>query len=134
MNLADFDQSTQLSESELAPIDLRLFNQANETSKAMTKHLNEYEFGLARIAFEKFFWHDFCDHYLEIVKDQIYKFDRYENGTTEKKSAQYTLYHGLFAILRMIAPILPFISEELYQTYYADAQKLTSIHQAAFPN
>ena len=134
MNLADFDRTTQLNESDLAPIDLRLFKQANETSAAMTKHLGDYEFGLARIAFEKFFWHDFCDHYLEIVKDKIYKFDKYENGTKEKASAQFTLYHGLYAILRMIAPILPFITEELYQTHYQTEQKLTSIHQAVFPN
>ena len=134
MNLADFDRTTQLNESDLAPIDLRLFKQANETSAAMTKHLGDYEFGLARIAFEKFFWHDFCDHYLEIVKDKIYKFDKYENGTKEKTSAQFTLYHGLYAILRMIAPILPFITEELYQTHYQNEQKLTSIHQAGFPN
>ena len=134
MNLADFDRNTQLNESDLAPIDLRLFKQANETSAAMTKHLGDYEFGLARIAFEKFFWHDFCDHYLEIVKDKIYKFDKYENGTKEKTSAQFTLYHGLYAILRMIAPILPFITEELYQTHYQAEQKLTSIHEAAFPN
>ncbi len=134
MNLADFDRTTALDESQLAPIDLRLFNQANQTSEAMSKHLSEYEFGLARIAFEKFFWHDFCDHYLEIVKDKIYKFDKYENGTAEKNSAQFTLYQSLYAILRMIAPILPFITEELYQTHYQTENNGTSIHQADFPN
>lgn len=79
MNLQDFDPKTILTEDNLCPIDLRAFAQANKTSQEMAKHLNNYEFGLARIEFDKFFRHDFCDNYLEIVKDKIYKADKYPN-------------------------------------------------------
>ncbi|MCX6825107.1 MAG: valine--tRNA ligase [candidate division SR1 bacterium] len=141
MNLQDFDpgkpragQKITLTEDALCPIDLWIFAQANKTSQEMVKHLNNYEFGLARIEFEKFFRHDFCDNYLEIVKDKIYKAEKYPNGTAEKLSAQYTLYHTLFAIIKMIAPILPFITEELYQTYYSQTLGEKSVHTLAYPN
>ena len=134
MNLADFNQKTLVAEDKLCPIDLWVFAQANKTSQEMVKHLNNYEFGLARIEFEKFFRHDFCDNYLEIVKDKIYKAEKYPNGAAEKLSAQYTLYHTLFAIIKMIAPILPFITEELYQTYYSAVVGEKSVHTLAYPN
>jgi len=79
MNLQDFDQKIALTEDKLCPIDIWVLAQANKTSQEMVKHLNNYEFGLARIEFEKFFRHDFCDNYLEIVKDKIYKAEKYPN-------------------------------------------------------
>ncbi|EKD25245.1 MAG: hypothetical protein ACD_80C00097G0007 [uncultured bacterium (gcode 4)] len=134
MNLQDFDQKIALTEDKLCPIDIWVLAQANKTSQEMVKHLNNYEFGLARIEFEKFFRHDFCDNYLEIVKDKIYKAEKYPNWSAEKLSAQYTLYHTLFAIIKMIAPILPFITEELYQTYYSQVLGEKSVHTLAYPN
>ena len=100
----------------------------------MTKYLNEYEYGLAKIEFERFFRHDFCDNYLEIVKEKIYKPEKYANGEKQKLSAQFSLYHTFLAIIKMIAPYLPFITEELYQTYYKENIKSDSIHILSFPN
>ena len=99
----------------------------------MTDYLENYEYGLAKIEFERFFRHDFCDNYLEIVKDKIYKPERYTDGAKQKISAQYTLYHTLFSIIKMIAPYLPFITEELYQTYYKKEGSADSLHRLAFP-
>jgi valyl-tRNA synthetase len=120
MNLEDFQRNTQLEEQNLYPIDLRIINQANKTSKAMTDYLNKYEYGQAKLEFEKFFRHDFCDNYLEIVKEKIYKPEKYTNGDKQKLSAQFALYHSFFAIIKLISPYLPFITEELYQTYYKE--------------
>ena len=100
----------------------------------MTKYLNEYEYGLAKIEFERFFRHDFCDNYLEIVKEKIYKPEKYTNGTKQKLSAQFALYHTFLAIITMIAPYLPFITEELYQEYYHKDIKSDSVHILSFPN
>lgn len=134
MNLEDYDRNTKLDEKELYPIDLWILNQINATSKAMTEYLNNYEYGLAKIEFEKFFRHDFCDNYLEIVKDKIYKAEKYTNGAQQKISAQFALYHSLLAIIKLIAPYLPFVTEELYQTYYKKEQKSDSIHILSYPN
>ena len=100
----------------------------------MTKYLNEYEYGLAKIEFERFFRHDFCDNYLEIVKEKIYKPEKYTNGAKQKLSAQFALYNIFLNIIKMIAPYLPFITEELYQTYYKKDIESDSIHVLSFPN
>lgn len=134
MNLSDFDQKREIAEKDLYPIDLRILNQINTTSKTMTQYLNEYEYGQAKLEFEKFFRHDFCDNYLEIVKEKIYKPEKYADGQKQKISAQFALYHTFFAIIKLIAPYLPFITEELYQTYYKDSIQSDSIHTLSFPN
>lgn len=134
MNLQDFDIATKLEEKDLYPIDARILNQANATSKSMTENLNDYEYGLAKIEFERFFRHDFCDNYLEIVKEKIYKPEKYADGAKQKLSAQYALYHAFLAIIKMIAPYLPYITEELYQTYYVSAVKEKSVHLLSFPS
>lgn len=134
MNLSDFDPQTVLEEKDLYPIDLWILNQINATSKAMTEYLNDYEYGQAKLEFEKFFRHDFCDNYLEIVKEKIYKPEKYADGNKQKLSAQFALYHTFFAIIKMIAPYLPFITEELYQTYYKNNIWSDSIHVLSFPN
>lgn len=134
MNLSDFDVTTKLEEKDLYPIDLRILNQINTTSKAMTEYLNDYEYGQAKLEFEKFFRHDFCDNYLEIVKEKVYKPEKYGDGQKQKLSAQFALYHSFGAIIKLIAPYLPFITEELYQTYYKQNIKSESIHILSFPN
>ncbi|HMS91027.1 MAG TPA: class I tRNA ligase family protein, partial [Candidatus Absconditabacterales bacterium] len=134
MNLSDFDPQTVLEEKDLYPIDLWILNQINATSKAMTEYLNDYEYGQAKLEFEKFFRHDFCDNYLEIVKEKIYKPEKYADGNKQKLSAQFALYHTFFAIIKLIAPYLPFITEELYQTYYKNNIGSDSIHVLSFPN
>lgn len=134
MNLSDFDVTTKLDEKDLYPIDLRILNQINTTSKAMTQQLNAYEYGQAKLEFEKFFRHDFCDNYLEIVKEKIYKPEKYADGQKQKISAQFALYHTFAAIIKLIAPYLPFITEELYQTYYKENFTTDSIHILPYPN
>lgn len=134
MNLADFDTTLQVDEKDLYPIDLRMLSQINTTSKAMTQQLNAYEYGQAKLEFERFFRHDFCDNYLEIIKDKIYKPEKYTHGQQQKVSAQFALYHTFAAIIKLIAPYLPFIAEELYQTYYKNDIKSASIHTLSFPN
>ena len=76
---------------------------------------------------EKFFWNMFCDNYLEIVKKRIYQ------NKKGKESAQYALYNGLLNVLKLIAPIMPFITEEIYQTYFKKNEKDESIHLSEWP-
>jgi len=79
---------------------------------------------------EQFFWNDFCDNYLEIVKKRVYQSAA---GSNEKLSAQYTLYNSLLKILKMLSPIMPFITEEIYQEYFKKFEKDKSIHLSLWP-
>ena len=75
-----------------------------------------------------FFWKDFCDNYLELVKSRIYN----EKGD-KKISAQYSLYTSLLTILKMIAPIMPYVTEEIYQEHFKKFEKTKSIHLTDWP-
>jgi len=124
---ADFDTSTLLE------TDKWIIARTNETIKKMSEYLDNFEYGLAKIAFEDFFWHDLCDNYLELVKVRLYKPELFENWEVKKLAWQWTLYNVLFATLKMIAPYLPHITEEIYQNQFKNSDNEISIHKYTFP-
>ncbi len=91
----------------------------------------DYEYSHLKLETEKFFWHQFCDNYLEIIKDRVYNPDK--RGEDAKLSAQYGLYNALLAIIKLMAPITPFITEELYQAFFREHEKVKSVHLAKWP-
>jgi valyl-tRNA synthetase len=113
---------------KLQRIDERFLIELNRVLFITTHYFKEYNYSRAKFNIEEFFWKFFCDYYLEIVKRRIYN----EKGD-KKKSAQYVLYQSFLAILKMIAPIMPFITEEIYQTYYKKHEKGESIHLSKWP-
>jgi valyl-tRNA synthetase len=102
----------------LYPTDQRLLSRIDAVTKRMRECLDIYEFGLAKIAFEEFFWTDFCDNYLEMVKVRLYKPELFDDGETKKQSAQTTLYTAFYTIIRLLAPYIPHITEQIYQEYF----------------
>jgi len=84
-------KNQELGTRNLYPTDQRILSRLNETVTKVTKAYENYEVGLAKIAFEEFFWKDFCDNYLELIKNRLYKPELYDNGEELKASAQYTL-------------------------------------------
>ena len=94
-----------------------------------SESFEKYEYSKSKSEVDKFFWHIFCDQYLEIVKDRLF------NGTDlEKRSGQETLRRSLLASLKLFAPILPHITEEIYQLYYASGEDVKSIHVSSWPS
>jgi valyl-tRNA synthetase len=113
---------------ELEETDRLFLAKLNKIIEKATDSFENYEYALTKNEVVNFFWHDFCDNYLEIVKNRIY------NGTEkEKQSAQHVLYNILLAILKMMAPFTPFITEELYQKYFKSEEKEKSIHISSWP-
>ncbi len=97
-------------------------------SKA-TKEFEQFEYSDARSAVEDFFWNDFCDNYLEMVKKRVYGESESENAAQLQKSAAHTIYHCLDAVLRLFAPIVPHVTEELYSHIFDNRHAaITSIH------
>lgn len=123
MNLESFDFERP---EKLEKVDELLLKKLNNIIKVITEDFEKYEYSRAKFETENFFWKIFCDNYLEIVKKRIYN----EKGD-KKKSAQYTLYTSLLNVLKLIAPITPFITEELYQNYFKEKEK--SIHLSSWP-
>jgi len=128
MHLQDYDGKKP---SKLEIIDEYTLIKLNDAIKEATKNFEEYNSSVSKKAVEQFFWKTFCDNYLEIAKDRLYNPDK--RGDKARKSAQYTLYQSLLAILKMISPIMPHITEELYQYYFKAHEKEESIHTSEWP-
>ena len=73
----------------------------------------------------------FCDNYLEIVKDRLYNPEIF--GEDETNSARYCLYKVLLAVLKLMAPIMPHITEEIYSLYFAQKEGKKFIHLSDWP-
>lgn len=90
----------------------KLQNVVNEATESFQK----FEYAIATEKIEEFFWKDFCDNYLEIVKVRSYN----EDGKNDdgQVSAVLTLYWILNVLLRLFAPILPHVTEELFSKIF----------------
>jgi valyl-tRNA synthetase len=128
MHLEDYDLSEP---KELEIVDKWILSKLSKIINDSTESFMNYEYSKTKLDVEKFFWHKFCDNYLEIVKDRIYNPDK--RGKEARKSAQYGLYHSLLAVLKMMAPIMPHITEEIYQLYFAAKEKKKSVHISEWP-
>jgi valyl-tRNA synthetase len=125
MGLQDFDGKKP---KKFEKVDELFLDKLNSLVKSCTESFENYEYSRVKMDVEKFFWQSFCDNYLEIVKNRIYNAEG-----DKKKSAQYALHTSLLTILKLIAPIMPFISEEIYQEYFKKAEKSESIHISEWP-
>ena len=132
-NAFNFTQITlenyKFKETKLEIVDQWILSKLNETIKTCTESFEIYEYSKSKAAIELFFWKDFCDNYLELIKYRLYS----EQESKEKESAKYTLYTCLFNILKLFAPIMPYITEELYHNMFMKNEKINSIHLNKWP-
>ena len=116
---------------KLETMDKWILSKLTRIIKASTDSFMKYEYSRTKTDVENFFWHDLCDNYLEIIKDRLYNPD--QRGKEARHSAQYGLYNTLLSILKMMAPIMPHITEEIYQLYFKKHEKAKSIHISLWP-
>jgi len=84
------------------PDDKWIVKETQKTVKQVTNFIEKYRFDLAAEEIYQFFWHTFCDKYIEISKKR-------------RQEAQPTLLHVLETSLKLLHPFMPFITEEIYQ-------------------
>ncbi|MEQ9115331.1 MAG: valine--tRNA ligase [Rickettsiales bacterium] len=105
-------------------IDQWIILRTNQVVAEATNSFKKHNYSDARSAIEEFFWKDFCDNYLEIVKVRAYNSD--DQNPKGQLSAQTALYIVTKNILKLFAPVMPFITEELFSIVFPEEGK--SIH------
>ena len=100
MNIEDLEE---IKLETLKPEDKWILTKYEKTVKAITKHMDKYEFNLAGSTIYDFTWNYFCDYYIEMAKYSL-----------EQESTKSTLCYVLTGILKMLHPFMPFVTEEIY--------------------
>jgi valyl-tRNA synthetase len=112
--------------TELLAEDKWILNSLNKTIKLATKYMETYQYSRARNEIDDFFWSKLCDNYLEFAKPRLY-------GDNSDKAAKSVLYQVLLAVIKIYAPFLPFITEEIYQGFFKADINEKSIHLSSWP-
>ncbi|PKN67934.1 MAG: valine--tRNA ligase [Deltaproteobacteria bacterium HGW-Deltaproteobacteria-15] len=106
--------------------DLWILTRFGQVSEEVAAALEEYRFNDAASACYQFVWHEFCDWYLEMAKQGLYSTD-----DRFKRSTLFVLQKGLAAVVRLLHPFMPFVTEEIWQKMEGERE---SIMIADFPD
>ncbi|QGA80282.1 valine--tRNA ligase [Candidatus Nanohalobium constans] len=105
----------------LEEIDAWMLAEQDELIEDLTEQMENYEFSKARDELRSFFWDTFCGDYLEITKQRL--------DAEESQSAQYTLRTAHRKFIKLFAPLLSHITEEIWNEMYSG----NSIHTSSWP-
>ncbi|SEA09048.1 valyl-tRNA synthetase [Eubacterium aggregans] len=110
MNLEDdiMDQQ-ETAMANLEATDKWILSRMNTVVGEVTQNMEKYELGIAAQKIYDFTWSEYCDWYIELVKPRLYGEDE-----GSKLAAEYTLNTVLTTILKLLHPVVPFITEEIY--------------------
>ena len=97
--------------TDLGVFDIWILSRLNSVLEEVDRHYYEYDLYNATTKLVNFFWHEFCDYYIENVKHRIY--DTSKKGEAGKIAAIFTLRHVLMESLKALAPVMPHAAEEI---------------------
>ena len=129
--IEDFDPGADASRIELRAVDKQMLSRVNALTALNAERYDNYEYFPIITSIHEFFWHEFCDYYLEEAKHRLYKPDIF--GEESKIAAQYTMYHVLLDTLKMLSPISPHVTEEIYDVLFKKHEKDLSLSQSHWP-
>jgi len=111
---------------KLTLIDFWILTKLQKVIEKVTKSFENFEFTEAFETMHTFIWHDVADNYLEMIKYRLFE-------DKAKESVITTLYDLLLTSTKLLAPITPFIAEELWQNFFRKYEKEISVHISIWP-
>jgi valyl-tRNA synthetase len=106
-------------------IDKWILTRYSNMIKEATRYMDNFQFDKTRKIVVEFIWHELADHYLELIKHRIYNKD--------ENTINCILYQIALGIIKLMAPILPHITEEIYQSYFSKFENQKSLHLTSWP-
>jgi valyl-tRNA synthetase len=122
MNLRDAPTNEANLEYSLA--DQWILSRLQSIIQEINQTLTDYKFNEAAHAIYQFIWHEFCDWYIELAKPSLYS----PISPAQKVTAQYVLSKVLETSLRLLHPIMPFITEEIWQKLPHEGESIVVAH------
>jgi len=104
--------------------DRWILSKLNRLIKDVDEYMSSYRFDDALKAIRSFAWYEYADNYLEIVKNRLYSGDE-----EEKRAAKFALYKAMNVLIRLLAPLTPFMTEECWSIFSGNG----SVHLQSFP-
>ncbi|MEM2138368.1 MAG: valine--tRNA ligase [Candidatus Anstonellaceae archaeon] len=112
---ADFDDDAAAVERKhLRLADRWILSRLERVRAQVTENFEAFEFHHAIKTLQDFFWHEYCDFYLEYVKHRLYQPEIY--GKDSKRAAQHTMRKVLLTCCQLLAPVTSHLSEEIWQS------------------
>lgn len=114
--------------AQYTPTDRWLLARLAGLIQRATELFHGYEYAAAKSEIEGFFWRDLADNYLEMCKERLYG-----ESSPLREGARYTLYTAFLNTLKLFAPFLPYVTEEIYRGLFAAREGQPSLHLTRWP-
>ncbi|HFI0463363.1 TPA: valine--tRNA ligase [Streptococcus suis] len=124
MNVGDMTLEDVTIGQDLSLADKWILSRLQDVTAQVTRLFDKFEFGEAGRALYHFIWNDYCDWYIEMTKDRL------QDETKDQTTTKSILIYVLDAFLRLLHPIMPFVTEEIWQQIASGDQ---SIVLATYP-
>lgn len=124
-HLTNYQKASELPKHDI--LSEWILHKFSQTVLKYVEEFDQYNYHSALEAVEKFFWSDFCDNYLELIKDQFFNPEKYSEETLD--STRFTLYEIGLGMLQLFAPVMPHITEILYQTLFFDNEQISTLNK-----
>jgi len=121
----------KLPEMKLSQIDRWVLTEFENMLKVCSDNMESYEYSFSLRAASDFFYNIYCDNYLEIIKNIFW--DEGEENGDRRKTVLNVMYFVSLNTLKVFAPFMPFITEELYLSFYKNFENDKSIHLSMWP-
>lgn len=130
-NISDFDPNVNsIKYNDLLEIDRWALHKVQQLVKSVTSTIESFEFHRITYLIHYFCSVDMSAFYLDILKDRLYTYDK---DSIERRAAQTVLQHILLTLVKLVAPIMVFTSEEIWEEIQYKDEDVKSVHLASWP-